>query len=120
MQENAKNLYGSVEKSSYDSPGKKRCVTGTSDPTGGFYPNCFTVCFPGFCGKFVCVEAGPDDCDFHKGSPSFGSGTDRNDMTLLSTVWSITGYNLSPLLSLPANQDRLFRRPTCSQEGKGL
>ena len=75
-----------IMKSSYDSPGKKRYVTGTSDPTGGFYPNCFTVCFPGFCGQFVCVEAGPDDCDFHKGSPSFGSGTDRNDMTLLSTV----------------------------------
>ena len=24
----------------------------------------------------------------------------------------VTGYNLSPLLSLPVNQDRLFRRPT--------
>ena len=33
-----------IMKSSYDSPGKKRYVTGTSDPTGGFYPNCFTVC----------------------------------------------------------------------------
>ena len=32
----------------------------------------------------------------------------------------VTGYNLSLLLSLPVNQDRLFRRPTCSQEGKGL
>ena len=32
----------------------------------------------------------------------------------------ITEYSLSPLLSLPVNQDRLFRRPTWSQEEKGL
>lgn len=75
-----------IMKSCYDSPGKKKYVTGTNDPTGGFYPNCFTVCFPGFCGQFVCAETGSDDCDFHKGSPSFGSGTDRNYMTLLSTI----------------------------------